>query len=215
MAWSASRFGLSEMGNFWQLQSRELDRAVWENLRKGLDYTEKSPEPLQLETPNSSGNFDFGIILEIIRIAGAVILVLLLVFLVVKIVSGKRKKAEKDFNISAETEDIVQTEMPIDVLWQGWQRAKAAGQYREALRILYQIALKKLGEADKIRLHPEKTNWEYVTEIGDPLKSKEFADITVIYEMNWYGNSIPTRSEFEKHHLVFLNFIKAFPDENQ
>lgn len=215
MAWNASRFGLSEMGNFWQLQSQELDRAVWENLRKGLDYTEESPEPLQLETPDSSGNFDFGVMLEIIRIAGAVILVLLLVFIVVKIISGKRKKAEKDFEISAETEDIVRAEMPIDLLWLAWQQAKAAGQYREALRILYQIALKKLGEANKILLHPEKTNWEYVTEISDPLKSKEFADITVIYEINWYGNSTPTRSEFEKHHLVLLNFIKAFPDENQ
>ncbi len=211
MVWNVSSFGPSILIKIWQLQ--DLDRNVWESLRKGLDYNEKSPEPVEPTIPEPAGEFDFGVMLEIFRIVGVIILVLLLVFVIVKIISGKRKKVIPESGSSDEGAVMIEAEMPVDVLWEAWQKAKAAGQYRESFRILYQIALKKLAEAGKILLHPEKTNWEYVTEIRDPLKSKEFADITVIYEMNWYGNSIPSESDFQKQHVAFLQFIEAFPDE--
>lgn len=61
------------------------------------------------------------------------------------------------------------------------------GDFRLAIRYLYLQTLQKLTLAGFIQFSPDKTNNEYVREMGSRNLQSEFASITLNYEYVWYG----------------------------
>lgn len=83
-----------------------------------------------------------------------------------------------------DVEDI--REVDVSTLLDG---ALARGQYREAVRFRYVLALQRLAERGDIEWRRDKTNREYVREaraasgaVGEP-----FADVTRAFDYVWYG----------------------------
>jgi len=81
--------------------------------------------------------------------------------------------------------------------------ATRAGNYRLAVRYQYLKTLHGLAARDKLVLAPDKTNYQYVTEISDPASRKEFAGLTLGYEYVWYG-------EFEINETVYRKMEQGF-----
>ncbi|MDG1572569.1 DUF4129 domain-containing protein [Robiginitalea sp. M366] len=67
------------------------------------------------------------------------------------------------------------------------ETALAAGDYRMAVRYRYLRLLQQLQRAGRIAYHPEKTNWDYLSEISDAGLRHSFAQASRIYEYTWYG----------------------------
>ncbi|MEO6723617.1 MAG: DUF4129 domain-containing protein [Ferruginibacter sp.] len=59
--------------------------------------------------------------------------------------------------------------------------------YRLAIRYHYLQLLQKLTQKGIIEFTPDKTNYEYVTELSGKSYKKDFAAITLHYEYAWYG----------------------------
>ncbi len=203
--------GLQKSG-YWLAQGGGLDEATWEKLRKNLDYYEKSPEEKALPEI-AEQTLGFGVFMDMLRIAGVAVLVIALVFIILRLVSGKRKKTRLTTTESDPTEaELSVAETPLDVLWNAFHKARENHQYRQALRLLYQINIKKLSLAGMVVAHTDKTNWEYVAEITDQTRSDHFAGITRVYEQSWYGDGVLSALDFQRHEPVFMNFIKSLPD---
>lgn len=195
------------------LAESPLDDTTWEELRKKLDFNEVAPEAVDPVNVEPS-NFNFPMLMEALRFGGVVLIVLLLVFIVVRLIGGKKKRAGNDKSEGLEESSDQPTALtPMDVLWTAFKAAKAAGDLREALRILYQISIKKLSISGFVTAHPDKTNWEYVSEIGDPDRANAFAKITLVYETHWYGDEVLTDIIFSRQEPGFIQFIEALPDE--
>lgn len=81
------------------------------------------------------------------------------------------------------------------------------GDYRVAIRYLYLRTLAKLAERELLQLSPEKTNVQYVKEIGRD-KQDEFASLALTYEYVWYGHFPVTQSEFTGMEKKYQAFFK-------
>jgi hypothetical protein len=79
------------------------------------------------------------------------------------------------------------------------------GAYREAVRILYLIYLKRLDRKGIIRLREFKTNREYAREIRDALMRDKFSSLVKMYDYVWFGQFNPKEEQYKKIEMAFLS----------
>ncbi len=82
---------------------------------------------------------------------------------------------------------------------------RSNGAYREAVRILYLIYLKRLDQKGVIRLREFKTNREYAREIRDVLLRDKFSSLVKVYDYVWFGQFNPKEEQYRKIELAFLS----------
>lgn len=73
-----------------------------------------------------------------------------------------------------------------------------SGDYRYAVRLLHNDTLNQLDEKGVIRLHPNKTNAEYVSEIRDAVTRRSFGSLSNLYVYAWFGGFYPERYQLEE-----------------
>ena len=129
----------------------------------------------------------------------------LLAFLVVKMIGAKNIFAKKP----------LETILPYDVLNENiheidydkeLQRLVSDGKFRLAVRLLYLRALKKLSDAQIIQWQPDKTNYNYLTEINKPELKRDFSDLTLQFDYIWYGDFPIDANKFEPIKQSFNQF---------
>lgn len=80
--------------------------------------------------------------------------------------------------------------------------------YRNAIRLLYLLALRSLADKDLIKWKLNKTNQEYGKELKTKGLANDFAQITYFFEWVWYGH-------FEIDSQKFLEMRTAFQEFEQ
>ncbi len=68
------------------------------------------------------------------------------------------------------------------------REAVAAGRYRRATRLLYLRSLRDLSERNLITYRRQRTNAEYIRDLGDSPIRPLFERITLLFEYVWYGD---------------------------
>lgn len=184
-----------------------IDRDKWEVLRKGVDYSETLPEQVE----RSGGSFWWVVLADLLKYGLALVIITGLIFAVIKLFGAVKFTSRKSGSAEepALSEEANAAETPLSALYAALDKAKADGNYREAIRLLYQIALKKLGEAGKVDLQPEKTNRDYLNELRERETATAFGRLTRRYEYIWFGEGRAGRPEFEKYAPQFTDFIST------
>ncbi len=72
------------------------------------------------------------------------------------------------------------------------------GNYRQAVRYQYLRTLHALAGRNFIELAPDKTNYQYVTELKNRDQQQAFAALTLNYEYVWYGEFNIDKPVYEK-----------------
>lgn len=78
--------------------------------------------------------------------------------------------------------------------------------YRLAVRLLYLKTLKQIAQLNLIEWKADKTNEDYLNEIGNQKIRIPFRDITKLFTYVWYGNFLLNDHQFEIVHQAFQNF---------
>ncbi len=129
----------------------------------------------------------------------------LLAFLIVKMIGAKNIFSKKP----------LETILPYDVLNENiheidydkeLQRLIGEGKFRLAVRLLYLRALKKLSDAQLIQWQPDKTNYNYLTEISKPELKNDFSQLTLQFDYIWYGDFPIDEQKFEPIKQSFNHF---------
>ena len=86
--------------------------------------------------------------------------------------------------------------------WNEWvQQARAAaarGDYRDAVRIIYGAAVRRIAEAGTWQVDPARTHREYVRLLPpDSVQRPRFLAITSCFELVWYGSAKASATEYE------------------
>jgi len=185
-----------------------FDREKWEALRKGVDYSESAVPVAE----NADGGSSFGwlIFVELLKYGVALVLVVGLIFLVLKLLGVVNfKRPPKKSSLGEEIVEHTDPETPLEVLTAALETARKTGDYREAVRLLYCIALRSLALSGKVTVKPEKTNWEYVNELRERKTAEAFGKLTGIYELIWFGEGRATEAEFNRLEPAFQTFINS------
>jgi len=109
---------------------------------------------------------------------------------------GFRRRSKKTKNIIAEAaEEIITNESDFDALI---RQALQSANYRHAIRYQYLRTLHLLADKNQVILAPDKTNFNYVTEITNTDNRQAFAALTLHYEYVWYGEFDIDKDVYEK-----------------
>ena len=100
-------------------------------------------------------------------------------------------------------EELFTTESDFDLLI---RQAAGSGNYRLAVRYQYLKALHKLAAKNLVVMAADKTNYQYVKEISNPLYRNEFAALTLSYEYVWYGEFAIAENIYRKIESGFTGF---------
>ena len=111
------------------------------------------------------------------------------------------KQMESDF-LASETEI---NEIDFDQLIRQYTRDR---QFRMAVRLLYLKTLKCLADKKFIRWRKDKTNRDYLHEIGDTQVRIFFERTTRLYEYAWYGDFDVDSGKFQLIRKTFQDFLK-------
>ena len=134
-------------------------------------------------------------------------LLVLVIWLFSRLDPGGRMLRQTDQNevfLSAE-EELVKNE-DLDTLM---KNAISNGDFRLAIRYYYLKELRKLDHLKLIEYQFQKTNREYLQEIGKPDLKSKFAEITKTYEFIWYGSFTVTENDFRLAEKGFLRMENA------
>jgi hypothetical protein len=116
----------------------------------------------------------------------------------------RRKPAAANTQAAAVEEEVITGESDFDLLI---KQALQQRNYRLAVRYQYLKTLHKLADKKLVELAADKTNYQYVREIGNPAYQNDFAALTLNYEYVWYG-------EFEIEENIYRNMNEKFNQLN-
>lgn len=86
------------------------------------------------------------------------------------------------------------------------QQAIDGRDYNSAVRYLYLKTLYTLNDKKWIQFHSEATNREYLNQMSQHKRSKEFGYLTQVYEYVWYGKFEINEQQFALVHNNFKSF---------
>ena len=76
--------------------------------------------------------------------------------------------------------------------------AAARSEYRDAVRIIYGAAVRRIGDAGTWQVDPARTHREYVRLLPDDSSQRPpLLAITICYERVWYGHAQASAVDYE------------------
>lgn len=114
----------------------------------------------------------------------------------------KRKSAASNAGAEVE-EEVITNESDFDALI---RLALQNANYRQAVRYQYLRTLHTLAGKNFLILAPDKTNFQYVSEISNRSYQNDFASLTLSYEYVWYGEFNIEQGLYQKIETSFINF---------
>ena len=76
--------------------------------------------------------------------------------------------------------------------------------FREAIRISYLLSIRNLNENHIITYTINKTNFEYVSEVGGHPAFPLFRDLTITFERIWFGDVFANESTFNSYRAKYI-----------
>lgn len=186
----------------------KLDREKWKERTEDASYLEKKLEkkktkPKQHTKKNLSWlTSAFKILLYIILIA----LIGLIIYFIVKSLSGKQNKQVKPVSISLDDEELPESIHNLELIFPLDQALKEEN-YRLAIRILFLQVLQSLNEKQAIQWSKDKTNRNYLNEMIAHKQYKSFEHITQVFELTWYGERVVNLAFYKLHEGKFNQFL--------
>jgi len=198
----------------------------WEKAREGLNYEEKLKEPKKKEKTNETDrvdssswnmkesltnifNSDLGKFISIALIVG------LLVFALFKLLIDKRTSGSKKIITAALSEnyDGLEENLPETDLERFLRLALENGDYKLAIRILFLTTVQKLDELKLIHWKKDKTNLDYLREMRQNDNYARFKELTIAYEIIWYGDTTITSETYQKLNPIFKNYANQLAND--
>jgi hypothetical protein len=164
----------------------------WENLRKGVDYTEKPVRPQNnvLKPPKTITLLSR----EVLIVFMVLIILGMVTFLISRNLEGRnipKKKTTKDIAPNDEEPDE-------SMLFNEYEKAISESDFRLALRCFYILLLRKLADNGLIVLLKDKTNQTYKRELRNSDYFQPFSGITGSVEAAWFGARAISQEDFIK-----------------
>jgi hypothetical protein len=115
---------------------------------------------------------------------------------------GKNRALQPVYEIGKE--NIGLTDFPVLI-----DQAIKQQNYRLAVRYHYLQTLAILAMAGKIQARDEKTNREYLLELGTGETRNSFAGLIYGFEFIWYGEFVPDEDQYLRLKAAFVSFQKS------
>lgn len=150
-----------------------------------------------------------GILAAIVKAIPWIVLGLLLFFMLKFFLKVNTKKATDAIETVpsiqlTKDEELINNKQLSELIAQAIQEKD----YRLAVRFYYLLILQKLTDKELIVWQQEKTNEDFIREVGHLKIAPQFTEITRLYDFVWYGNFEINKGEFLKAEILFNTLTK-------
>lgn len=198
-------FSQSDSTGIWTNQA-------WRESKEGIAYSKvekKEVENIDLDIEEGWFDLDwnfnwlktpytkfFIIAIVIILLAAA-----LVYFLSANVKGDKTVKTDLEFDLLQMEEAVLESDFDRFL-----RLALESNDYRIAMRILFLRLLQKLHEAEWIVWKKNKTNQDFLNEVRGRENYVQFRDLTLAFEIVWYGDQKITKQQFDQLQNLFDSF---------
>lgn len=182
-----------------------FDESKWHDATEGLNYAEDEEEVAEFKPIKHSFGFNSSVLQIILFVALIIILVIAILYFLKNNYLGGDKKIDQPLTADSEDTEKNLHETDIDLLL---REAIQSKNFRNAVRYSYLKTIKELSNKNWIAWKQEKTNREYLVEMGSRNEFPSFRDMTFLYEQVWYGEKNIGEEEFFAISPVFNSFFQ-------
>jgi hypothetical protein len=168
---------------------------------------EKEPEeikPEEFEEKNYTENIDIsewlrGIFLsDMAKIICIVLIVVMLTMLILYLTKARLKSGKLKLQQQVgELPDLDEEHIPESDLERYLRVALEKSDFKTAVRVLYLMTIQQLNSGSLIQWKKDKTNSDYLLEMRKQSHYGEFKQLTILYEVVWYGDRSVNAREFD------------------
>lgn len=226
IAMSALLFLLSNNSCAQENQAPPSEEQVWtdEEWNKAIDgieyiQKEKKEEPEDKETfkiPENSTTWDGSWLTSPkTKVVVIIITIALLIFTLIKLLGNTGNTNAKVLTEVISIQELTEENFIETDLDKLLKLALEANDYRSAVRIIYLSTIQQLNATGLILWKKDKTNKDFLREMRKHNDYKTFRDITLAYEIVWYGDRQIDQQHFTKLKEIVDNFSQKISLESK
>ena len=172
----------------------------WQEASSGIEYRDKHEKKKEIEESNADETFEEdkpSLFWEKVKDflespAGKIILVTLAIgVLLTMILRMMGFRSFRSARVNSDIDVLIQSledDINAGPVSSALDIALKSGDYKSAVRLAYLSALQQLHQREFIQWKKNKTNSEYIAEIGNRKVANTFSELTNAYEVVWYGD---------------------------
>lgn len=178
-----------------------------QHYRKSVkEFTYKDPLPYIKQGEKTASKTDW----EWLKYISYAIVIAVIVFFIYRLIlyayaPDNRKVKNNQVQLN-EIEDEPTIESDLDGLLEIALKEK---NFKEAIRINYLLSIRKLNEGKIIVYTIDKTNFDYVAEVGGHPVFSTFRDLTLTFERIWFGDAPVDEKNFNQYQLNYTKLTSA------
>jgi hypothetical protein len=182
---------------------KHFNESDWQNFSKNHEYGEAKSRIKKAQT-----NIHFP---EWVKYIVYILVIGLLVFLIYKLIMllysplNRKLKVKDAIVVLEESDEILFDD---NLLEDKIAEAISQKDYRRAIRFSYLFIIRELSKAKLIHAAKDKTNYEYIQELNLHPYAIQFLTISRSFEKTWYGEIIPSSSEYTSFENTF-NILRS------
>ncbi|MFN0032066.1 MAG: DUF4129 domain-containing protein [Flavobacteriales bacterium] len=183
----------------------------WQDARQGIDYKdEREPEkpeeekeqPAKESTQYEEPETEFDLSALFSSGTGKVICLLIVIAALALIIyfamRSPAKLADRKLKAPSLADLEIMDTLPEETDIERFLRlALEAGDYKTAVRVLYISSLQRMHQFQFIIWKKDKTNYDYLNEMRRGKHYAQFRDLTLAYEVVWYGDVNIERNHYD------------------
>lgn len=206
----------------------KMSSSDWEKAVNGVNFGKakapKKEEPEEEEEAQKDVNYDdsnfdwsFGLNKTVASFLLGFIILAIVILIVVLIV---RQVKQTDVRIKPQSDgdtyniEDIEENLPESDLQRYLRLALEAEDYKAAIRIYYLAIIQSLSQKKQIKWQREKTNYDYLLEVSGKPIFMPFSNLTLTYELVWYGDALVSKSVYLSVEPTFSQVLKRIEDEH-
>jgi hypothetical protein len=194
----------------------------WKKAVEGIEYIEeakkekKEEDNNEFKIPENSSSWDGAWLKSsTTKVVVILITIALLIFTLIKLLGKTGNTNAKVYMDNISIEELTEENFIETDLEKLLRIALESNDYRSAVRILYLSTIQQLNSTGLILWKKDKTNKDFLREMRKHNDYKTFRDITLAYEIVWYGDRQIELQQFTSLKNIVDNFLQKITFESK
>jgi hypothetical protein len=186
----------------------------WKKAVEGIEYIEeakkekKEEDNNEFKIPENSSSWDGAWLKSpTTKVVVILITIALLIFTLIKLLGKTGNANAKVYMDNISIEELTEENFIETDLEKLLRIALESNDYRSAVRVLYLSTIQQLNSTGLILWKKDKTNKDFLREMRKHSNYKTFRDITLAYEIVWYGDRQIELQQFTSLKNIVDNFL--------
>jgi hypothetical protein len=186
----------------------------WKKAVEGIEYIEeakkekKEEDNNEFKIPENSSSWDGAWLKSpTTKVVVILITIALLIFTLIKLLGKTSNANAKVYMDNISIEELTEENFIETDLEKLLRIALESNDYRSAVRVLYLSTIQQLNSTGLILWKKDKTNKDFLREMRKHSNYKTFRDITLAYEIVWYGDRQIELQQFTSLKNIVDNFL--------